>query len=122
MRFHDAESFYNRDPKNNKGIRDLQKFPGKGRAFPGSPEDSDWQYEDEVRVFARLEERDPASGFYFGEFNEQLVLREVIVGPLSKVTKREIQDALHDDDITITKGRLAFRTFDVVCNRRGFIK
>ena len=80
----------------------------------------DWQYEDEVRVFARLKERDEATRLYFGEFTEQLVLREIIVGPLSKITKHEIQDALRDASITITKGRLAFKTFDVVRNGQGF--
>jgi hypothetical protein len=42
----------------------------------------DWQYEKEVRVYARLEERDEATGLYFADFNVHMVLREVITGPL----------------------------------------
>jgi len=39
-----------------------------------------WSYEDEYRVFPQLQERDP-SGLYFLEFDDQVSLREVIVGP-----------------------------------------
>ena len=80
----------------------------------------DWRYEHEARIFTTLQERD-SSGLYFGEFNQQLVLREVIVGPLSKVTKRDLRDALGGDDaVTLTKSRLAFNTFEVVRDKRGF--
>jgi hypothetical protein len=79
----------------------------------------DWRYEQEARIFTTLQERDP-SGLYFGKFNEQLVLREVIVGPLCKVTKKELRDALsRDDAVTLTKSRLAFNTFEVVRDKRG---
>jgi hypothetical protein len=40
----------------------------------------DWAYEDEVRVFARLEEQDPATQLYYKDFDKQLALREVIFG------------------------------------------
>jgi hypothetical protein len=80
----------------------------------------DWQYEKEVRVYARLEERDTATGLYFGDFNERLVLREIITGPLCATTKPEIEAALRDERVAITKGRLAFNTFNVVANQRGF--
>ena len=82
----------------------------------------DWHYEEEVRVYAQLEERDTAAGLYFGDFNEHLVLREIITGPLCATRKAEIEAALHDENVTITKGRLAFNTFNVVTNRRGFRK
>lgn len=80
----------------------------------------DWRYEHEARIFTTLQERD-SSGLYFGKFNEQVVLREVIVGPLSKVTKKDLRDALSGDDtVTLIKGRLAFNTFKVVRDKRGF--
>jgi hypothetical protein len=80
----------------------------------------DWQYEQEVRIFTTLQDRDP-SGLYFGKFNEQLVLREVIVGPLCKVTKKDLRGVpIGDDAVTLTKGRLAFNTFEVVRDKRGF--
>jgi hypothetical protein len=80
----------------------------------------DWQYEQEVRVYARLEERDAATDLYFGGFNEHMVLREIITGPLCATTKHEIEAALCDEHVAITKGRLAFNTFNVVTNKRGF--
>jgi hypothetical protein len=79
----------------------------------------DWQYEKEVRVFARLEEREVATGAYFGDFNEHIMLREIITGPLCAINKHKIDDALRDEHVAITKGRLAFNTFNVVADQRG---
>lgn len=81
----------------------------------------DWQYEQEARIFTTLEDRDPDSGLFFGGFNEQLVLREVIVGPLSSVTQQDLLEALGTtSDVEFIKGRLAFNSFQVTPNRRGF--
>lgn len=80
----------------------------------------DWKYEQEARVFTRLEERDE-SGLYFADFSDQIVLREIIVGPLSRITKQDLYDALgRKSDVTVTKGRLAFNSFRVVADQRGF--
>ncbi len=80
-----------------------------------------WEYEQEARIFTTLEDRDHASGLYFADFNEQLVLREVIVGPLSAITKQDLHGALGNTaDVSFTKGRLAFNSFQVVTDRRGF--
>lgn len=80
----------------------------------------DWQYEQEARIFTTLQDQDP-SGLYFGKFSEQLVLREVIVGPLCKVTKKDLRGVLIGHDaVTLTRGRLAFNTFEVVRDKRGF--
>ena len=51
----------------------------------------DWQYENEVRVYARLEERDPATALYFADFSDRMVLREIITGALCTSTKRDIE-------------------------------
>lgn len=40
----------------------------------------DWEYEDEVRIFADLKDRDPKTGKYFKEFDDSLTLREIILG------------------------------------------
>lgn len=81
----------------------------------------DWRYEQEARVFTALEERDPTSGLYFADFHEQLVLREVIVGPLSDITRQTLHASLgRAADVTFTKSRLAFNSFRVVADRRGF--
>ena len=45
--------------------------------------------------------------------------REIIAGPLCKVTEEEIRKALRDiTDVDVMKGRLAFRSFRVV--RKGW--
>lgn len=81
----------------------------------------DWKYEQEARVFTTLEEPDAETGLYFGNFNAQLVLREVIVGPLCTTTRQELNDALGTmEGVTLTKSRLAFNSFRVVADQRGF--
>ena len=49
-------------------------------------------------------------------------LREVIIGPLCEVPEAKVKDALRDyeDKISVVKARLAFKTFRVVRNLRGF--
>jgi hypothetical protein len=82
----------------------------------------DWRYEEEWRIFTRLKDRDPETHLFFAEFDEELKLREVIVGPLCECPKSAIHDALgaNIDKISIIKSRLAFRAFSVVTNQRGF--
>jgi hypothetical protein len=82
-----------------------------------------WRYEEEWRAWLRLEERDPSSGNHcFRDFDENIRLREVIVGSLyggSKDTiERVLQHCAHQ--IRIVKARLAFKSFEVVEDRRGF--
>lgn len=83
---------------------------------------SDWRYEQECRIFTRLEDRDPTSGFYFASFGGGLTLREVIAGPLCTVPKAAIVAALAAAgiDAAVIKARLAFNSFRVITNRRGF--
>ena len=81
----------------------------------------DWRYEQEIRIYTNLNERDPASNLYFGDFGEQLVLREVIAGPLCPVTEKQLSDAVGSTTgVRLTKARLAFNTFRVVTDQRGF--
>ena len=80
----------------------------------------DWSYEEELRGWFRLEERDP-TGHYFYSFDEKVQLREVIAGPLCDTPKVTIDAALKGyDRLCVLKARLAFTTFQVVENRRGF--
>jgi hypothetical protein len=82
----------------------------------------DWQYEQEVRVFTSLEDKDSESGLYFADFGDDCVLREVIVGPLGHITENDLLDALREDmgQVACTKARLAFNSFKVVKNKIGF--
>ncbi|MGI4756198.1 MAG: DUF2971 domain-containing protein [Janthinobacterium lividum] len=80
-----------------------------------------WSYEKEVRVYTRLDTQDAESGLYFADFGDQLALREVIAGPMSKVPESELREAAGStENVAFLKARLAFRSFRVVANRRGF--
>lgn len=81
-----------------------------------------WSYEDEWRTWARLEEADKKTGLYFREFDDNLQLREVIVGPLSDISKATIEKLVtgYGRKIYIVKGRLAYQSFSVVENKAGF--
>jgi hypothetical protein len=74
-----------------------------------------WHYEQELRVFARLNERDPASGMYFFDFSSDLRLSEVIVGPECELTRAEITEALGElgGSVSLRNARLAFKTYRV---------
>jgi len=78
---------------------------------------SHWSYEDEYRVYAQLETAE--DGLYFADFSEHLLLREVIVGCESRVSRSEIQDALGSDASSVTtfKVRAAFTSFRIVRNQ-----
>lgn len=82
----------------------------------------DWCYEQELRAWLSLEERDPVTGHYFYGFDEKMQLREVIAGPLCDIPKTTIDAAVENygQMIRVTKSRLAFRTFQIVEDRRGF--
>jgi hypothetical protein len=83
---------------------------------------SDWKYEQEVRVFTSLQDKDPESGLYFADFSDNCALREVIAGPLNRLTEDELRAALGEYPIEVgfAKARLAFRSFNVVKNEKGF--
>jgi hypothetical protein len=83
----------------------------------------DWKYEQEVRTFTSLADIDPDTKLYFADFGEDCALREVIVGPLCEVTEQTLREVLGDfnpDEIKLTKARLAFNSFRVVTDQRGF--
>jgi Protein of unknown function (DUF2971) len=77
---------------------------------------SHWKYENEVRAFTTLEEKDPKTGFYFANFSEELLLKEVIVGACSNTSRETLNQALGNiaSEVNIIKARLAFKTFKVV--------
>ncbi len=79
----------------------------------------DWSYEEELRNWFRLDEREGEQYFY--PFDSLVRLREVIVGPLYSSSKAEIENGLAGySGVTILKARLAFKTFRIVKNRKGF--
>jgi hypothetical protein len=76
-----------------------------------------WKYEDEYRVYLSLEME--IEGFYYASFSDSLVLRQVIVGDQSKLTRAQITMALDNlnDSVEVFKARAAFTSFDVVRNK-----
>jgi len=82
----------------------------------------DWKYEEEWRGWFRLETRDPITGLCFCSLDDKIQLREVIAGPLCDTPKAKIRAALGADlrSVLAVKARLAFATFQVVTNKRGF--
>ena len=78
-----------------------------------------WQYESEVRMFSPLENCISENGLYFEAFSSELALWEVIVGPRSKVSRKEVDLAIGDYGNVVEKfrARLAFKTFSVVRNK-----
>lgn len=81
----------------------------------------DWGYEEEFRAWFPLDTRD-ASGHCFYDFDDKVQLREVLAGPLCDTRRETIDAALKSyvGQIFVAKTRLAFRTFRVVKNPRGF--
>jgi len=78
-----------------------------------------WSYEQEVRVFLALKERGEL-GLYWCQLDEQIQLREVIVGPTSDVSRKEVQAAIghKSPKVDLIKARLAFQKYRVVRQRR----
>jgi hypothetical protein len=82
---------------------------------------SHWRYENEIRGFVTLEDRDPETGFFFADFSESLRLVGVVVGAQSSITRKELDNALGDlqSSVEVFKARLSFRTFRVVRQRNA---
>lgn len=78
-----------------------------------------WRYENEVRCFVDLKDRDSDTGFYFVDFSDRLRLVQVTVGASSDITRGQVSDALGTlaASVDVFKARLAFRTFKVVRNK-----
>lgn len=80
---------------------------------------SDWEYEDEYRMFVDLDKSTSEAGLYFLNFFENLVLREVVVGlncalPVSRVKQLLNGDLSH---VKVKKAGLALRNFKVIEDR-----
>ncbi len=81
---------------------------------------SHWRYEDEVRCFVSLTDKDPSNGRYFFEFSNELKLKQVLVGAESRITRSDIEKSLGKENAHVErfKTRAAFKTFNVVRNRK----
>lgn len=80
-----------------------------------------WRYENEVRVFVTLQDRDPEKQMYFVDFSEQLKLTQVIVGAESTLSRENVREALGDIHAQIETFKVcpSFKTFKVIRQRNG---
>lgn len=79
-----------------------------------------WHYEKESRSFIRLKDKDKDSdGFYYSDFSDKLILKQIIVGSNSDITRTNINKVLGDDinEVEIFKVRPAFNSFRIVRNK-----
>lgn len=104
------------------GPRRLKDAIVSGNSADGPPslaamKFANWRYENEVRLWARLDEAGP--DLQFTPFGPDMKLRSVHLGPRCDVTRAQITKALGElaSDVEIVTTRLAFRTFRVVTQR-----
>ena len=78
-----------------------------------------WSYEEEWRLFARLEEKDPVNGEYYLPFGPSMTLREVIVGVRCKASVGSFRKIIGraESEIKIIRVRPAFDSFAMVQQR-----
>ncbi len=76
-----------------------------------------WHYERELRYFVSLEEKDE-NGFFYAYFSDVLVLKQVIVGGFSNISRTDVAEALGNlnNEVEVFKARPAFKSFRVVRN------
>jgi len=80
---------------------------------------SGWCYEDEVRVWKKLEDQE---SLCFADFGDELRLSEVIAGMACPITEAELVRAIADPSVKIVKARRAFDEFKIVEDENGFAK
>lgn len=73
-----------------------------------------WSYEDEYRLYVAL--NDQENGLYFVSFSDELILKQVIVGSESSVSRTDVSNALKalSDSVEQFNARPAFKSFKIV--------
>lgn len=81
----------------------------------------DWKYENEMRLFVRLDHDTVESGKYFYSFSENLLLREIILGPRCELPIEGIRNivANFESSVIVRKSRIAFTRFEVLENKNA---
>jgi len=77
---------------------------------------ADWQYEDEVRLFVELDHDTVESGNYFYSFSDDLILKEIVLGPRCEIPINGVRSLVENfnQPIRVIKSRIAFSSFRVV--------
>jgi hypothetical protein len=79
----------------------------------------DWKYENEMRLFVNLDHDSVESGKYFYSFSNDLVLREVILGPHCELPIEGVRNIVSDfqPHVAVLKARIAFTRYEVLENK-----
>jgi hypothetical protein len=79
-----------------------------------------WQYEQELRIWASLNTCD--NGLYFADFGPILRLKKVIAGARCSLPERQIAAAIGplSDEVIVMKARAGFKEFEIVKDQLGF--
>ncbi len=80
---------------------------------------ADWKYEDEMRLFVDLNHDTIESGCYFYSFSDNLVLRDIILGPRCEIPIVGVRNLVANfgSPVRVLKSRIAFGSFRVVENK-----
>ncbi|WP_239986640.1 DUF2971 domain-containing protein [Pseudomonas syringae] len=81
---------------------------------------SHWRYEKEYRVFVDISEKDRSQGIMFQPLEDRIMLRQVVVGCNSKLSRKDIEAVLYkyEQPVEVFKVRTAFRRFTMVRNKK----
>lgn len=78
-----------------------------------------WKYEEEVRIICTKDECIKKGSLFFKSFDDEISLKGIVIGPLSQITVKSIEDKLPvGKEISVTRSRLAFRSFNIVTQRK----
>ncbi len=80
---------------------------------------TDWKYEDESRMYVRLDHASNDSGKYFVDFSSDLTLREVVLGMDCSLSVEELRKLVNSNvtKIKVMKAGIALKKFKVIENR-----
>jgi hypothetical protein len=79
----------------------------------------DWKYENESRVFVKLDPSTEEGGLFFYKFNRKLKLTEVVLGARCSIPIKRVRNLVssYPYKVNVTRARIAFTKYLVVENR-----
>lgn len=80
-----------------------------------------WKYEKEYREWINLNTHSFSNGMYFKKYSYDLVLKEIIVGCQSDITRNDVSEAMSNNfpHIKPHKARASFQKFKIVRNQNS---
>jgi len=73
-----------------------------------------WSYEEEVRLLVTFSTNVAKNKPVFHVFSQSMLLKEVIVGPESKIRVSDVESVVSDKNVNVFRSRLAFQRFEIV--------